>query len=103
MGGKVMERLFAVTESRGASWNGSRAIEEQEEWPAHASFMNGLEAERFVLLGGLLEGTTEFLLIVRANDAEQIRSRFAGDPWIRKDLLRIGRILPWTLRLGSLD
>jgi hypothetical protein len=60
MGGKVMERLFAVTESRGASWNGSRAIEEQEDWPAHATFMNGLEAERFVLLGGLLEGTTDF-------------------------------------------
>jgi uncharacterized protein YciI len=97
-----VERLFAVINSRGANWNRSRAIEEQEEWPSHAAFMDALESEGFVQLGGPLDGTDDVLLIIRANDAEQIKSRLADDPWMRKDLLRIGKILPWTLRLGSL-
>jgi hypothetical protein len=42
------------------------------------------------------------LLIIRAGDEEAIRARLAGDCWAVKDLLRITRILPWNLRLGSL-
>jgi len=77
-------------------------MEEQEDWKSHAAFMNALEAEGVVLLGGPLEGTPDVLLIIRANDAQQIRSRLASDPWTPKDILRITQIVPWTLRLGSL-
>jgi hypothetical protein len=52
--------------------------------------------------GGPLEGTPDVLLIVLASDAAEIRSRFAADAWTRNGLLRIERIAPWTLRLGSL-
>ncbi len=97
-----MERLFAVIRTRGAGWNNSRPMEEQEEWQSHAAFMNALQTEGFVLLGGPLEGTPDVLLIIRANDAQQIRSRLSGDSWTRKDLLRITQVVPWTLRLGSL-
>jgi hypothetical protein len=64
--------------------------------------MDALEAEGFVRLAGPLEGTAEVLLVIRVKDGEQVKCRLAGDPWMREDLLRIGRILPWTLRLGSL-
>jgi uncharacterized protein len=78
-------------------------MEGQQEWQAHAAFMNGLGAEGFVVLGGPLEGTSEVLLIVRAGDDAEVRSRLAADPWSRSDLLRVARAVPWTLRLGSLD
>jgi uncharacterized protein YciI len=65
--------------------------------------MNGLKAEGFVVLGGPLEGTSEILLIVRAEDEPEIRSRLAADPWSGNDLLRVVRTAPWTLRLGSLE
>jgi hypothetical protein len=97
-----MERVFAVIRTRGAAWNQSRPLEEQEDWQSHAVFMNALKAEGFVLLGGPLEGTPDVLLIIRARDAEEIRSRLSGDSWARKDLLRISQVAPWTLRLGSL-
>jgi hypothetical protein len=64
--------------------------------------MNALHKEGFVLLGGPLEGTSDVLLIVRSNDANEIHTRFSGDSWTSKDLLRIKQIVPWTLRLGSL-
>jgi hypothetical protein len=64
--------------------------------------LNALHAERFVLLGGPLEGSSDVLLIVCAKDAQEIRERLAADCWSTKDLLRVKQILPWTLRLGSL-
>ena len=97
-----MPRLFAVTRSRGPAWKTERPMEEQDDWPSHAVFMNALHREGFVVLGGTLEGTPDVLLIARANDADEIRARLASDPWTRNGLLRHERIVPWTLRLGAL-
>jgi uncharacterized protein YciI len=97
-----MPRLFAVIRSRGPAWNHSLPLEQQDDGPAHAAFMNALHAEGFVLLGGPLEGTSDVLLITRSNDVNEIHARISADSWTSKDLLRIKQIDPWTLRLGSL-
>jgi uncharacterized protein YciI len=94
--------VFAVIRTRGAAWRPQCALEAQADWPAHAAFMNRLHAERFVLLGGPLAGTADVLLIVAARDRGEVEARLAGDPWTGQDLLRVGQVLPWTLRLGSL-
>lgn len=98
-----MKPLFAVIRARGPAWEDSRPLEGQPAWPAHAAFMNGLKAEGFVVLGGPLEGTSEVLLIVRAESEAAIRARLAADPWSANELLRVARVAPWTLRLGSLE
>jgi uncharacterized protein YciI len=97
-----MPRLFAVIRTRGAAWQESRPLESQADWAAHAAFMNALAKDGFVVLGGPLDGTPDVLLVVRARTPDEARSRLAEDPWTRTDLLRITRIAPWTLRLGSL-
>jgi uncharacterized protein YciI len=94
--------LFAVIRTRGSAWQPAMSLENQPNWDAHASFMNALHEEGFVVLGGPLDDTPDVLLIVRANSSEEIIRRFAADPWTHQDLLRISRISPWTLRLGSL-
>jgi uncharacterized protein YciI len=94
--------LFAVIRTRGDAFDASWPLEEQPEWDAHAQFMNGLQREGVIVLGGPLEGTPDVLLIFRAKSAEEIRNRLENDPWTSRDLLRISRIAPWTLRLGSL-
>src|SRR5260370_38699699 len=98
-----MKSLLAVVRARGPGWAPSGPVEGQPEWPAHGAVMNGLKAEGFVVLGGPLEGTSEVLLIVRAENDAEIRSRLAADPWSGNDLLRVVRTDPWTLRLGSLE
>ena len=95
-------KLFAVIRTHGYSWQDSVSLENQEEWDEHAAFMNALKREGFIVLGGPLEGTEDVLLIVRANNADEINDRFRDDPWTVQDLLRISRIAPWTIRLGSL-
>ena len=97
-----MRQLFAVIRTRGPAWQDGRPLESQADWAGHASFMNGLAKEGFVVLGGPLEGTSDVLLVVRAATADEVRSRLAEDPWTRNDLLRITRVAPWTRRLGSL-
>jgi hypothetical protein len=77
-------------------------MEEQVDWLEHARFMDALESEGFIVLGGPLEGTTDVLLIVRATDPEEIERRLGDDVWSQKDLLRIKHIAPWTIRLGAL-
>jgi len=93
--------LFAVTRSHGPTWDESVPLEEQPAWAEHAAFMDGLFAEGFVVLVGPLEGAAAALLIARAANAEQVRSRLEADPWTRMDLLRTAAVAPWTVRLGS--
>jgi uncharacterized protein len=98
-----MPQLFAAIRTRGPAWQASLPLESQADWASHAAFMNSLVTEGFVILGGPLDGTSDVLLIVRASTPDEVRSRLAEDPWTGKDLLRLTRIAPWTLRLGSLD
>ena len=98
-----MRQLFAVIRTRGPAWQESRPLDGQADWASHASFMNALAKEGFVVLGGPLDGTSDVLLVVRATTPDEVRSRLAEDPWAIKDLLRITRVAPWTLRLGSLE
>ena len=95
-------RLFAVIRTRGPAWEESKPLEGQRDWAGHAAFMNALANERFVIVGGPLEGTPQTLLIIRASTPDEIRARLAEDPWAKTDLLRVSRITPWQLRLGSL-
>jgi uncharacterized protein YciI len=97
-----MQQLFVVIRRRGPAWNTSTSLEDQKDWNAHASFMDALEEEGFVLLGGPLEGTSDALLVVRAKSSEEIVSRLSADPWTATDILYTAQISPWTLRLGSI-
>jgi hypothetical protein len=97
-----MKKHFMAIRTRGPAWQESRSLEGQDDWAAHASFMNALATEGFVILGGPLEGTSDVLLVFWATTPDEVRARLADDPWTVKDLLRITRIAPWTLRLGSL-
>jgi uncharacterized protein YciI len=97
-----MKQLFAVVRSRSVAWQDLRPLEDQDEWHAHADFMEALKAEGFIVLGGPLEGTDDVLLIVRTSSSAEIIERLSTDPWTDRGLLRIKWIAPWTLRLGSL-
>ena len=97
-----MKRTYAVTRTYGLAWNPSRPLEGQDAWLPHAEFMNTLQAEGFIIAGGPLDGTTDVLLIVCAHDEAEIRLRLDADPWTHMNLLTVARIVPWTIRLGSL-
>ncbi|MBM4443201.1 MAG: hypothetical protein FJ027_22545 [Candidatus Rokubacteria bacterium] len=94
--------VFLVTRTRGPRWDDAQPLEGQADWSGHATFMNALAREGFVVLGGPIADTRDVMLVIRARDAAEIERRLAEDPWTGMDLLRITSIRAWTLRLGSL-
>jgi uncharacterized protein YciI len=95
------ETLHVVFSEHGPGWAAGRPLEEQELWPEHAAFMDGLVDDGFIILGGPLGDGERVLLVVKADDENAIRSRLAPDPWIGKELLRIVAVEPWTIRLDG--
>ena len=45
---------FAVINEQGPAWDDKLSMRDQKGWTEHAAFMDALEAERLVILGGPL-------------------------------------------------
>jgi uncharacterized protein YciI len=74
----------------------------QALWAEHAAFMNSLEGEGFVVLGGPVGSGNDALHIVAAESEEAVAARLAADPWTEAQLLT-HTIEPWTILLDSLS
>ena len=98
-----MDDLFVVIRRYGPSYAPGRPLEEQLDWEAHRAFMNALEADGFVRLGGPLEEREDVLLIFRARGKEEIERRLADDPWTRSGIQSTIRVSRWDLRIGGVD
>jgi uncharacterized protein len=95
-----MTDYFLVERGKGPKWDHTRGRREQVAWDEHATFMDRLTDEGFIVLGGPIgEGDGEnTLLIVDAPDEATARARLAEDPW-PEELLTIESIRPWSVWL----
>jgi uncharacterized protein YciI len=98
---RTSKSLFVAIRRYGPPYDPQRPLEAQLGWPGHRVFMNALEAEGIVWLGGPLEGTGEVLLVFRAGSADEIEDRLKTDPWTRSGILSTVRITRWDLRIGE--
>lgn len=89
--------LFVVLRQYGPPYDPTQPLEAQLDWEAHRVFMNGVEADGLVRLGGPLGGSGEVLLVFRATNPREIDERLAEDPWTRSGILSTARIVPWDL------
>jgi uncharacterized protein YciI len=66
-------------------------MREQQDWAGHATFMNALAEDGFVVLGGPIgDGTRRGArLIVRTHTEQDVRDRMADDPWMQLGLLEM--------------
>jgi uncharacterized protein YciI len=94
--------LFMVIRKYGPPYDAERPLEEQLDWEGHRQFMNTSEARGLVRLAGPLAETDEVLLVLRAENADEIDRHLAGDPWTQSGILSTSRILRWNLRLGQI-
>jgi uncharacterized protein YciI len=92
--------FLVVLRRSGPQWDPSRPMEEQSDWPAHASFMDGLVDSGFVVLGGPLADEHRVVHVVEAESEEAIRATLARDPWSETHLV-MDTIDPWTIRLDG--
>ena len=93
------QKLFIVIRVRGTQWQVDRPMREQEAWPEHAAFMNGLAEGRFIVRGGPLGDGQRVLHIVEAHSEQAIRECLAQDPWEAMGILRTESVEPWEVLL----
>jgi uncharacterized protein YciI len=95
-----MAMFLVVLHHSGPEWDAARPLEEQSDWPAHASFMDGLVDAGFVILGGPLSDEHRVVHAVEAESEDAVRATLARDPWSETHL-QIASIDPWTIRLDA--
>jgi uncharacterized protein YciI len=95
-----MAMFHVVLRRSGPQWDPSLPLEEQSDWPAHASFMDGLVDDGFIVLGGPLADEHSVVHVVEAESEDAVRATLARDPWSETHL-RIDTIDPWTIRLDG--
>ena len=95
---------FVVIRRAGPSWDEAKPMRQQAAWDAHATFMDTITDEGFVLLGGLLprgEATPlRALVIANASNEADVRLRLDQDPWAPMGLLEIVSVEPWEILVG---
>jgi hypothetical protein len=96
---------FAVTRDAGPGWSDGTAAFQQPDAGEHASFMNELAEEGFVLFAGPLAGSEtdriRVLLMASADSPAEVHDRLADDPWVRSRRLVTTSIEAWIPVVGS--
>ncbi|MFY9716961.1 MAG: hypothetical protein WAK40_03380 [Thermoplasmata archaeon] len=91
--------FFVLVSEQGTAWVEGRSMREQEGWREHATFVNSLVAEGFIIVAGPLgDGPPHrALVIVSSPGLSEARRRLEEDPWMRSGILRVGRLEPWKI------
>jgi uncharacterized protein YciI len=96
---------FAVTRDAGPGWTDGRGAFEQPGAGDHASFMNELAKEGFLLFAGPLAGSEagriRVLLMASAEGEAEVHGRLADDPWVRSQRLVTTSVESWIPLVGA--
>ena len=93
--------MFLVLLRRdGPEWDRSKPMEEQSRWDEHASFMDRLVDDGFIVLGGPLADEVRVAHAVEAESEDAVRATWARDPWSKTHLV-VDSVEPWTIRLDG--
>jgi uncharacterized protein YciI len=75
-----MRNTFVVISSAGPKRDLSKGTRQQPLWDEHAAFIDQLVAEGFVLMGGPLVDEDGAMLIVNADEENEVREKLKNDP-----------------------
>lgn len=111
---------FVVISEQGRGWDPSRAMREQDHWPDHVTFINGIADVGALLLGGPLSEvdrngestdptepvgtnrTYRALIVVQADDEEELTKLLEDDPWSKHHVLETAAIYRWEMLVGEI-
>jgi uncharacterized protein YciI len=96
---------FAVIRKQGPKWDASRAMREQDKWPEHVTFINGIADKGFLLLAGPFGDGKPYraLLVVTAASEREVDNRLNDDPWTTFGILETRSIDRWEVLVGELS
>ena len=92
-----MKNTFVTISSAGPKRDLSKSTRDQPLWDEHAAFIDLLVAEGFVLMGGPLVDEDGAMLIVNADDENEVREKLENDPWMKHGVLQLESVKRWQI------
>src|SRR5215472_1814394 len=92
-----MKNRFVAISSPGPNRDPSRGTREQSFWDEHAAFIDQLVADGFVLMSGPLVDEGGAMLIVNADDENEVREKLKDDPWMKHGVLKPESVKRWQI------
>ena len=92
-----MKNTFVTISSAGPNRDPSKGTREQPLWDEHAMFIDELVAEGFILMGGPLVDEGGAMLIVNADDEDEVREKLKNDPWFERGILKLESVKRWQI------
>jgi hypothetical protein len=100
-GGAAVKKTFFALVERTDRWDQSKPAPEQDGFAGHAAYMHGLEDEGVIAQAGLLQDSFDVIFLLHADSADEVRERFAQDPWQREGRTRLVRVEEAQFRIGA--
>ena len=92
-----LKNTVVVSSSAGPNRDRSKATREQPLWDEHAAFIDQLVAEGFVSMGGPLVDEDGAMLIVNADDENEVLEKLKHDPWMKHGVLKLESVKRWQI------
>jgi uncharacterized protein YciI len=92
-----MKNTFVTISSAGPNRDPSKGTREQPLWDEHAAFIDQLVDDGFILMGGPLVDEDGAMLIVNANDENEVREKLKDDPWYKQGILKLESVKRWEI------
>src|SRR5919197_481572 len=96
-----MKKMFLAISSAGPNRDFSKVTRDQPFWDEHAKFIDQLVDDGFILMGGPLVDKAEMpqgaLLIVNAEDENEVREKLKDDPWFTHGVLKLESVKRWEI------
>jgi len=96
-----MQSTFVVISSAGPNRDKSSNTRGQPLWNEHAAFIDKLVAEGFILMGGPLVDEGGAMLIVNADDENEVREKLREDPWYAHGILKLESVKRWQVFIDA--
>jgi uncharacterized protein YciI len=97
-----MSKTFVVTSVAGPHRDLTKGTREQPLWNEHAQFIDGI-TDGFILMGGPFEDEGGAMLIVRAENQDDVKAKLQDDPWYIHGILQLQSIKRWDIFIDTRD
>jgi uncharacterized protein YciI len=96
-----MKNTFVAISSAGPNRDPTKGTREQPFWDEHANFIDQLVEEGFILMGGPLVDEGGALLILNAEDENEVRGKLKNDPWFKQGILKLESLKRWQIFIDA--
>lgn len=91
-----------VRVSAGPTWQ-SGSVREQQDWDAHAEFVDRLVSEGTFILGGPFSDNSGSLSVYEGMTAGEVRALMEDDPFVKNGVFVVEDVREWTVFVDTLS